>query len=158
MKEKLSEMEQKLLSFILNNSDFFNLAKKYTFIYRDFTPFMDYCKIKWNREAKEFEFVEYYCHNVNKKMPSVSVNTFFLDLNITGFNWGTLLSEVERQFEKYLENLVIKGGIEKDGDKYKKLKNEYSSQHKDDIINRFFILNEETIKDYFMKTIKSLRR
>jgi len=154
MKE-LSEMEQNLLYFILNNKDFFNLAKKYTFIYRDFTPFVDYCKIKWNQRDKKFEFVEYFCVNENKKMPPKGTNIFFLDLNITGFNWGTLLSELEHQFEQSLEENLEE--IDKNSVQYKEMKNNFFQLNKDEIINNFFKINETTIADYFQKILKELR-
>jgi len=158
MSEKLSEMELKLKSFILNNNDFKNLAKKFTFMFRDFTPFKDYCKIRWIREEKEWEFGEYYLHNENKKIPADRVNVFFLDLNIDGFNWGTLLGELKFRFEEYLEKNLMKEEFEKNSTEYKKFRKRFLEQHKEDVKNIFFTLNEETIKIYFMKTLKRLRR
>ena len=151
-------MEQKLKSFILSNKDFRILAKKFTFIFRDFTKFIDYCKIRWNREEKDWEFVEYYLHNENKKLPAKEVNAFFLDLNIDGFNWGTLLGELEFRFEEYLEKNLMKEEFEKNSTDYKKFRKRFLEQHKEDVKNIFFTLNEETIKKYFMKTLKHLRR
>ena len=153
--KKLSEMEQNLLYFILNNEDFFNLAKKYTFIYREFTPFVDYCKIKWNLTDKKFEFVEYYCHNKNKKMLQEEVLIFYLDLNIDGFNWGTLLSELEFQFERSLEENLEE--IDKSSARYKEMKSDFFQLKRDEIIYNFFKLNETTIADYFQKILKKLR-
>ena len=150
-------MEQKLKSFIISNKDFRILAKKFTFIFRDFTPYIDYCKIRWNREEKDWEFVEYYLHNENKKLPANKVNEFFLDLNIDGFNWGTLLGELEFRFEEYLEKNLMKEEFEKNSSEYKKFRKRFLEQHKEDVKNIFFTLNEETIMIYFMKTLKDLR-
>ena len=153
--KKLSDMEQNLLYFILNNKDFYNLAKKYTFIYRDFTPFVDYCKIKWNQADKKFEFVEYYCFNKNKEMLQDEVHIFYLDLNINGFNWGTLLSELELQFERSLEESLEE--IDKNSVRYKEMKSRFFQLRKDEIIDNFFKLNNKTITDYFQKILKKLR-
>ncbi len=48
-------MENKLKAFILNNIEFYNLAKKYTFYFREFSATIDYCEIKWNHKTKEWE-------------------------------------------------------------------------------------------------------
>ena len=153
--KKLSEMEQNLLDFILNNENFRNLARKYTFTYRDFTPFVDYCKIKWNWTDKKFEFVEYYCHNENKKKLQEGLNFFYLDLNITGFNWGTLLSELDLEFERSLEE--NREEIDKNSVQYKEMKSSFFQLKKGEIINDFFQLNETTTDDYFQKILKKLR-
>ena len=156
MMEKLSYLEQQLKFFILNNSDFLNLAKKYTFTYRDFTPFIDYCKIIWNKEEKKWEFVGYYCHNQNKKFPNKQ-NIFFLNLNIDGYSWGSLFSEIENQFNNYLENNFLDEEIEKNSDKYKELRDPFFKQRKHEILNSWFKLNEVSIKDYFKRTLRNLR-
>ena len=157
MNEKLNEMEQKLKSFILSNKDFKILAKKFTFIFRDFTPYIDYCKIRWNREEKDWEFVEYYLHNKNKKLPANKIDIFFLELNIDGLNWGTFLGELGLQFDQYLKKEFPMEEFDKDSTKYKQLKKKFFEQHKEDIKDSFFRLNEETIMIYFMKTLKRLR-
>ena len=157
MKENLSEMEQKLKYFILHNEDFNNLAKIYTFLFRDFTPFVDYCKIIWKRYEKEWEFVEYYLHNEIKKLPSDEIRAFFLILSIDGYNWGSLMGEMEFQFDKNLEKNVMNEEIDKNSTEYKKLKNQFFVQHKENIINNWFTLNENTIEVYFKKTLKIFR-
>ena len=157
MFEKLSEMEHKLKLFVLNNKDFFNLAKKYTFMFRDFTPFIDYCKICWNNVEKNWRFIDYHCHNQNKKLLQEKVNVFFLDLNIEGYNWGTLLGELDLRFEKFLEKNLVKEDIDKNSKKFKEIKTAFFNQNKEKIVDNFFKINEETIEEYFSKTLKKFR-
>ena len=79
---------------------------------------------------------------------------FYLDLNIDGFNWGTLLSELEFQFERSLEENLEE--IDKSSARYKEMKSDFFQLKRDEIINNFFKLNETTIADYFQKNIKKI--
>ena len=88
-------------------------------------------------------------------LPSEAVNIFFLDLNINGFSWGTLLSELEIQFEHSLKRIPEE--IDRNSTRFKETKEAFFQLKKDEIINDFFKLNETTIAAYYQKILKKLR-
>jgi len=156
MKEKLTHVEQQLINFISTNKEFYELAKKHTFSFRDFSPYCDYCAIKWNNKEQKWDFEDYYRHDENKALPSKSTEIFFLDLDIDGFDWGSLYSELDVQFQKYLTRMNYED-IKEDSEKIKELRRNYFDENKKWVIDNWFKINEESIDVYFKRMLKKIR-
>ncbi|MHA1150952.1 MAG: hypothetical protein ACTSR8_22250 [Promethearchaeota archaeon] len=159
--EQLKDMEEKLKKFILNNADFYNLANKYTFQYREFSSIADYCELKWNRKSKEWELIEYYCHNVDLELPSKKKNTFYLSLSIPEYSWGSLFNEMERRFNENLDEMMGEEEkeefIENQYEKYVQMRDLYFRDHKMTIIGEWFELSENSIFEYLNRELLRLR-
>ncbi len=162
-------MENKLKAFILNNIEFYNLAKKYTFYFREFSATIDYCEIKWNHKTKEWEYVGELTYDQEKDKDEKLLdkkNSFFLILSIPNYSWGTLFAEMEaRHMKKFIEELKktmteekINELIENEAEKYLESRNEYFRQYKIEIIDDWFKLDEKSIEEYIdlSKEISSL--
>ncbi|HEY0087907.1 MAG TPA: hypothetical protein VGB37_03630 [Candidatus Lokiarchaeia archaeon] len=156
MKEKLTHVEQQLKNFILTNKNFYDLAKKHTFSFRDFSPYYDDCAIKWNNKEQKWDFEGYYLQDENKALPSKSTEIFFLDLNIDGFDWGSLYSELYVQFQKYLTRMNY-DDIKEDTEKFEELRRSYFNENKKWFIDNWFKINEENIDGYFKRMLKKIR-
>ncbi|MGQ4874207.1 MAG: hypothetical protein ACP6IY_09065 [Promethearchaeia archaeon] len=154
-------MEDRLKNLILNNKYFHSLLKKYTFLYREFSSIEDYCELKWNKKKQDWEILGYYCHNINKPLPSKKKNIFYISLSIPEYNWGTLFSEMERRFNDYLCKTMgeeeIDEMIEKDYDRYMQLRDEYFRNNKIKIVNDWFKLTEDNVYEYINRELLKLR-
>ena len=157
MDKKLTSLEEQLKDFIIKNRDFYNLAKKYTFSFRDFTPYIDYCIVKWDKKRKNWIFDSYYCHNQNKELSKKDANLFLLDLNIDGFSWGSLFSEIESRFELYMKNILNPDEVNPNSEKYEILRKEFFDENKNKIIDDWFRLTEKTAVKYFERILSRLR-
>ena len=148
--------------FILRDKDFFDLAKRYTFQYREFSPYIDYLEVVWNRKEKDWEFggEGYYCHNSNEQLP-IRKNSLFLNLSIEGYSWGSLFNKME---EKFIENLKINMSetdidelMEKDYERYSELRDDYFKINKENIVDDWFKLKEGALQNYIQNQFKSFK-
>lgn len=160
-RKELDELFNALKEFVLNNEDFFNLAKEYSFYYQEFSPYSDYCEVHWDKKSKKWDFIGHYRHSneVSEKLPEKK-NTFFLSLSIAPYNWGSLFSEMEFWFVKDLEKTMNQEEIDvltqKNYDKYVQLRNDYFNKNKLLIIDNWFQLDETTISDYLKSEYERL--
>lgn len=154
-------MEEKLKQFILNNTDFYNLAKQYTFQYREFSSFADYCELKWNKKTKDWDLIDYYCHDVNEELPSKKKNIFYLSLSIPEYNWGSLFNEIERRFNESLDETMNEEEkedfIESQYDRYVQMRDLFFRDYKTLIIGEWFDLSENSVFEYLNLEMLRLR-
>ncbi len=161
-------MENKLKTFILNNKEFYDLAKKYTFYFHEFSSTVDYCELKWNHKSKEWEFVGYL--NYNKEIDKdgkllEKKNSFFLNLSIPNYSWGTLFAEMEarhlKEFTAELKKTItdeqINELIESESEKYLDSRKMYFQAHKMEILDDWFKMDEKNMEDYINIAITNLR-
>jgi hypothetical protein len=136
------------------------LVKKYTFQYREFSPYTDYCEIQWNKKQKEWKFIKYYSHHQDNELP-IKKHTYFLDLTIDPYNWGTLFSQMEKCFNEHMKELLseeeIKELFENNYDRYVEQRDEFFKEKKKEIIDDWFEFTEEKIEPYIDKTIRRLK-
>lgn len=165
-------MKEKLKNFILNDKKFFNLAKKYTFQYREFSSVKDYCHVLWNKKDKCWEcFGEgYFCDNNQTTLPGKKSNSFLIDLSINGFTWGNLFEVMEHKFVESLKDTMIEEDInellEEKYEEYTKLRDFYFKKRKIEIIDEWFTFHEPlpsrsdklkgNVKDYIYQEIDRL--
>ena len=153
-------MEEKLKYFILNNADYYNLANKYTFQYREFSSVADYCMVKWNKKSKEWEIIDYYCHNIDSELPNKK-NIFYLSLAIPEFSWGSLFNEMERRFNENLDDTMSEDEkeefIENQYERYVQMRDLYFRDNKMAIIGEWFDLSENSVFEYLNRELLRLR-
>ncbi len=155
-------MGEKLKEFILKNELFYECAKKYTFMYREFSSFNDCYEIFWNKKEKEWECSGdgYCCHNQNEA-PIQKKNTLFLELTIEGFNWGTLFNRMEQQFIENLKEDMseedIDDLIENDYERYVQLREDFFNLNKQKIVDEWFEIKEENLQTYFLTQFNKLK-
>ena len=155
-------MEEKLREFILNDNFFFECAKKYSFMYREFSPFKDYFEVSWNKKEKLWECIDegYCCINQNDEF-TLKKNSFLLDLNIEEYNWGTLFNKMEQEFtektKKDMNEEELNGLIENDYERYVELREEFFNINKQKIIDDWFELKEENLQTYFQNQFIRLK-
>ena len=144
----MKEIVQKLRDFILDDSVFFNLAKKYSFQYREFSPLKDYCQVIWNRKIKNWECVDdgYICIKQDDQLDRKKANCFLINLGINGFKWENLFDEMEKCFIEDLANKIEEEDIpsfrEEKSEEYKNMREAFFKENKLDIINGWFTFRE----------------
>ena len=160
--DQLNYINEKLKEFILNDKQFYECAKKYTFMYREFSPLKDCYEIYWNKKKKEWESAgeAYCCRNQNEDVPQKK-NVFLLDLTIDGYNWGTLFNRMETMFTENLKvdmtDEDINDFIENEYEKYVELREIFFNTNKQKIVDDWFDLKEQEMPSYFENQIKKLR-
>jgi hypothetical protein len=155
-------MEEKLKQFILEDSQFLEYAKKYSFMYREFSPLVDYFEVSWNRKEKKWECEGegYCCLNQNEEIPQKK-NSLLLDLCIEGYNWGTLFNKMEQEFTENLKEEMgeeeISELVENDYERYVELREEFFNINKQKIIKEWFELKEDNLQTYFQNQFNKLK-
>jgi len=157
---QLDVVENALREFILHDQEFFELAKKYTFTYREFSSMTDYCELKWNKKRSTWKNKGYYCHDHSEGPPNKK-NRFYLDLNVDGYNWGSLFNKMEFEFNEDLEKTMnedeIEDLIQENYDRYVEFRDEFFKTKKAEIIDKWFKISEESAKDYIERELLRLR-
>jgi len=145
---KLDEMKEKLKDFILNDKSFFNLAKKYTFQYREFSSVIDYCHVRWNKKEKYWECLGdgYFCDDSENAIPGKKTNSFLINLSINGYTWSNLFEVMEHKFVERLKETMSEEDIhellEEKYEEYTQLRDFYFKKRKYEIIDEWFVFYE----------------
>jgi len=152
-------MKGKLKEFILKDKAFFNLAKKYTFQYREFSDITDYCHVHWNKKEKKWGCSGdgYICDDNQIILSRKKTNSFLINLSINGYTWSSLFEVMESKFVKSLKETMdeedINKFIEEKYDDYAQLRDSFFKKRKLEIIKEWFgfyeslPLGTDTLKD-----------
>lgn len=150
-----------LEDFILNDDQFQQLARTYTFVYREFSSLVDLCMIKWSKKKQTWSFKEYICHDETKPLPKLKKHHFLLNLKISGYNWGTLFAEMEKRFNSSLQKTMdvdeIEEFMEERPDEYSNMRDNYFASYKETIIDNWFTYDKQSLSEYISQSQSRLR-
>lgn len=160
--EQLDHLKKELKKFILNDPDFYDLASRYTFQYREFSSIEDYCQIKWDKKKKKWLFVGYLQIDKKEEALSLEKQIFHLNLSINGYDWGTLFCEMERcfimDFKANMSDQEVEYIISNDYDRYEKSREAFFENQKGNIIKNWFKLTEDTLERYLEERFEELEQ
>lgn len=160
--EQLNHLKKELKNFISKDPDFYDLASKYTFQYREFSSVEDYCEIIWDKRKKKWRFKSYIEADQKQDTLPLKKQVFYLNLSINGYDWGSLFCEMERcfinDFKANMSDREIEYIISNDYDRYEKAREDFFKNQKGNIIKNWFKLTEETLERYLEEQFERLEQ